>query len=346
MKPSEIQHGGEPSAYFERYDLRPRPLLDFSVNLSPLGPPPEMLDALAAGVEDYPERYGAPLAQAYAKTYGIATQRILPLNGSIEGIYLWAQRFKPRFPLVLAPGFGDYEAALSPFAKELKVCSLYPPEFALDEVETHLSGCDACVFGSPHNPTGTAIDRETLRALVRRWPKVKFLVDQAFLGLCDDPEALSLFDLGEPNLWVLHSLTKEYACAGLRLGALILPQAEAYLWTQDLPPWRLSGPALAAAGALSDLGDYRTQLKRLLDQERREFRQYLAQHPRLAAAPSRANFFWVAYSGDLDDLLRGALEQGLFLRDGRSFGGAPYFRFGLQSAQKNLQLREFFDGLT
>ncbi|MDT8445513.1 MAG: aminotransferase class I/II-fold pyridoxal phosphate-dependent enzyme [bacterium] len=346
MKPSEVIHGGEAGRYFKDYGLEPRPYLDFSVNLSPLGPPPAMLRALPSVqvVDRYPERQGQPLIDYYQRRFGLLAERILPLNGSIEGIYLWAHKLRPQRPLVLDPGFGDYQAALAPFAQEIVHHSLVAPDFDLASLEAALPGCDACLVGSPHNPTGTALDAKQWASLLGRWPEVNFLVDQAFLGLSDDPQGLSLLDLAFPNLWVLLSLTKEFACPGLRLGALISPQDQAAFWLSELPPWRLSGPALAAVEALAEEADYLPNLQVNLNQSRQEVFRALSALPRCQPTPSRANFFWVRYGGDIDALLGAALQAGFFLRDGRSFLGledAAYFRLGLKTAAENRQLLEF-----
>ena len=349
MNPTSHRHGGEWAEKLAALGLSREGLLDFSLNLSPLGPPPVLAQAWDSWfplVEPYPEKTGAALGQYYQTRFALDPQRVLPLNGSIEGIYLWPQALGLRRVLLPLPSFFDYQAALALAQVEVTPWRLDPKNhFSFAGLEAALQGQEAVIFGSPHNPTGQAIKAPELLGMVERNPQVRFLVDQAFLGLADDPKGLSLLEFERPNLWVLHSLTKEFALAGLRLGALVGPREGIGALASRLPPWRINGLALAAAKLLPQAQEYLREVQTLLAQERTRIYQALQGHLGLTLTPTSSNFFLARLGPgrELDPFLEAALRRGLALRDCRNFAGleGPYFRFAVKKPAENQALLEF-----
>ena len=90
------------------------PVLDFSVNLNPLGPPAiikENWSDLLQCIENYPSVEGDGVAAYYETACGIAPRNFLAGNGSTELIYLTPRVLKFKRAAVLAPSFHDYERA-------------------------------------------------------------------------------------------------------------------------------------------------------------------------------------------------------------------------------------------
>jgi len=350
MIPSDYHHGGELAHEFKRLGVIPRPVNDFSVNLSPLGPPKPLLDAwpqFSRSISQYPDKSAGSIQSYYQQIYGLEADRVVPLNGSIEGIYLWPKGLNIKKALLPTPCFFDYHGALKMAGVEVTVFPLSLDQgFQCDQLGGMIGGHDAVILGSPNNPTGRGIDKERLQRWVQQFPGTQFLVDQAFVELGPDPDRFRLFDLEEPNLWLLHSLTKEYAIAGLRAGALICPPCRSRELSGLLPPWRIGGAVLEAVSLLAEQQDYREELKRLLDRERVRLIKAFEGLGCVQLVPTDANFFlglWLGRGG-LDDLLRRALEAGFALRDARNFSGldGPYFRFAIKKAEDNEQLIQFF----
>lgn len=84
--------------------------------------------------------------------------------------------------------------------------------------------------------------------------RVFFLVDEAFADFI--PELRRLGGIIRPNLFVLHSLTKFYAMAGLRLGLGYGPADICAEIAALLPDWSVNAPALAVGLAALDDDDY------------------------------------------------------------------------------------------
>ena len=87
---------------------------------------------------------------------------------------------------------------------------------------------DACARGvkllflcSPNNPTGNLLDRAAIEALCEQLrDRAIVVVDEAYIEFAG---ATSLVDRLEryPNLVILRTLSKAYALAGARCGALL-----------------------------------------------------------------------------------------------------------------------------
>ncbi|MFQ7002564.1 MAG: hypothetical protein ACLRRT_02005 [Ruthenibacterium lactatiformans] len=99
----ELTHGGDWAGYAAQYGGMP---LDFSANVSPLGLPQGVRQAVARAL-DGADRYPDPLCRALRKklsgTLGVPPQSILCGNGAADLIFRLALAEKPKRALVTAP---------------------------------------------------------------------------------------------------------------------------------------------------------------------------------------------------------------------------------------------------
>ena len=85
-------------------------VIDFSVNLNPLGVPPGVRKALEKlDPSCYPDPENLELKEALAPVAGVQADQIVIGNGSTELIYLLAHAFlkKGDVVVILAPTFGE-----------------------------------------------------------------------------------------------------------------------------------------------------------------------------------------------------------------------------------------------
>ena len=341
-------HGGEPEQDFARLGIHPRPVLDFSVSTSPLGPPAPVREAWAGLFEEvssYPGSAQEGIRAYYATRYSVPAASVLGGNGSTELIYLVPRALGLKRIAVISPSYHDYERASR--LAGARVCRVElspeddfaPPGF--DCLKKALSRADALFLGSPSNPTGTVFPPDTLLRLAREFPGKWILVDEAFGQFLDRHSELTLIRPGQllPNILIFQSLTKFYALPGLRLGALIgHPDAVARLQSAK-EPWTLNRVADRIAAILAGCGDYDLELRRLVRSERERMGAKMAALDGVRSFPATANFFlarWTA-TGDIDDLLRGLLGKGLYVRDCRNFPGLEddFFRFAVRQPDEN-----------
>jgi histidinol-phosphate aminotransferase len=96
--------------------------------------------------------------------------------------------------------------------------------FALDLSTLEVPrGTTLVVIVNPNNPNGGTFDMAPLPDLLRRYPEIAFLVDEAFIDLGGQ----SVVPLVErhANLMVVRTLSKAHSLAGFRVGYAVLPPA-------------------------------------------------------------------------------------------------------------------------
>ncbi len=345
------RHGGAPEYDFRRLDIPPRPVVDFSVNVNALGPPPEVIDRwneLAAEIASYPSIDGEGVRRFYQHKFKLPPECVLPGNGSVELIYLVPRALRLGHVAVLSPSFYEYVRAARLAGAQVSFIRLSAEnDFALpplQELEKHLSGAQALFLGNPNNPTGTLIPRDVILQLAERHPDKWFLVDEAFIQFVENSASYTLMrsEYLRPNVVVFHSLTKFYALSGLRMGAALGHPATISRLRAFKEPWSVNAVAERVAGVLCRCRDYEAKTRRLVSQERQRLFHNLKEMPGIQIFAPVANFFlarWTA-TGNLDDLLRGLLSRGFYVRDCRNFPGLEenYFRFAIRQPHENDRL--------
>ncbi|MET0325090.1 MAG: hypothetical protein ABW219_07710, partial [Ilumatobacteraceae bacterium] len=174
--------------------------------------------AVAVGVLDQLGRYPDPVAatDALAAAIGVDPDRLLLTNGGAEAIALVAAEL----------GEGD----------------VVDPEFSL--YRRHLTVVRAGAGrwrSNPSNPLGALAEPAGAAAV---W-------DEAFW-----PLATGTWTRGDAEAWRLGSLTKLWACPGLRLGYVIAPTAGAAARIAARQPrWAVNGLAIAVVEPLLAVSD-------------------------------------------------------------------------------------------
>lgn len=327
----------------------PEGVLDFSVNLAPVAPPFGSLSLPASVSSAYPSIDGGGVRAFYASRFGIDPDCVLALNGASEGIYLVPRAFRLKRVLVLQPSFFDYSRACRLADAEVVPLRLaaangfaFPGSEVLSEA---LAGCDGFFCASPNNPTGTMIPGERLLDLAAGFPKTRFIVDESFIQFTEGFPGNALLHAVSNfrNVVVIHSLTKFYAVAGLRMGAIIAhPDAIRALYGHK-EPWTVSAAAELAAGLLQEsAASYEHRVGSLVAQGRRMVLEELSRNPAFELHGGSANFFLAGIRdcGMLGELLAFLRQRNILVRDCRNFDGlAPkYFRFCIRTPEENRHL--------
>src|SRR5262249_15505088 len=155
------------------------------------------------------------LRSALAQTLNVSPQRILPGNGVSELVLLAVLAFlKPgNTVLIFAPTFAEYArtARLSATVSTCWANQTSGFKHTTEEIAAALQSRkpDLVFVCNPNNPTGALLRVATLAAWTRKFPRTRFVVDEAFLPFAACAE--SAMDLAAENVVVLRSMTKDYA---------------------------------------------------------------------------------------------------------------------------------------
>ena len=197
---------------------------------------------------------------------------------------------------------------------------------------------DVVIITTPNNPTGTAVGHQELRAFLAQVPPhVLVVIDEAYVHFQNDPDAARGLELYRefPNVAVLHTFSKAYGLAALRLGYTVArPEVMEGLAKVALP-FGVTDIA-QAAGVASLLAEPELQARiDVLLEERAKLEAYLATTDWDAPA-SQANFVWLAAGEETDALQAHLMSRGII---GRAFSGTG-IRISVGSPEANEALVE------
>lgn len=175
---------------------------------------------------------------------------------------------------------------------------------------------DVVFVCSPNNPTGTAVDSGTVRALYEAAQAAKpsmVVIDEAYGEFSHQPSLLPLIE-GRPHLVLSRTMSKAFGAAGLRLGYLAADPAVVDAVQLVRLPYHLS--AVTQATALAAL-EFTDTLLAYVDQLKSE-RDRLVTELRAAGCEvtaSDANFVQFGRFPDSHAAWQHLLDQGVLVRD-------------------------------
>jgi len=210
----------------------------------------------------YPANRPQELTKRMADLYEVAEDNLLVTRGSSEGIDLILRTFctaNRDNVLLTPPTFEMYQVYASlQGAGTINVRRERSDGFALD-MDAVLAACNqqtkVLFLCSPNNPDGSLIPRDTIRRLLdAHEAKAIVVVDEAYIEYSNEKSLAPLVKDHE-NLVVLRTLSKAFALAGARCGAVVASPALIDLVSCVIPPYALSSLVIdSAMNALSDAG--------------------------------------------------------------------------------------------
>ncbi len=238
---SELRiHGGRIDTAGLLYPSAPQPWVDLSTGINPVAwPVPNISLALYQRLPL--AREIAQMTAAAAEAYGLpANAAMIPVPGSEIAIRLLPRVIGAGRVGILAPTYGSHASAWGDAGAEVHELP------ALPDPET--DRLDTLIVVNPNNPDGRAIARADLVAFANAWTATgrRLIVDEAFADVREEVSLLAESNL--PNgVVVLRSLGKFFGLAGLRVGFVVVDQADAPVWRSLLGDWPVSGPACEIA---------------------------------------------------------------------------------------------------
>lgn len=335
-------HGARVAESSEGSGKSPDELIDFSVNLNPLGAP-ELAKPLALGlktINNYPDNRYPGFRKAAADSLDVSPENIVPGNGSSELIRLFAEAvIEPGDKVIIPfPTFGEYE-----FQSRLSGANIEPVDYG-DITNIKTDGAKAVFLCNPNNPTGKLIRKEEILKLAQKCAATEtfLFVDEAFIDLSDPKESIAKFAASNDFVVVLRSLTKIYAVPGLRIGFAVAATEFARILNNIRIPWSLNSAALAAGEhLLKGRKGYNERTLELVKKERQWLSSKLGAVRGIKPYPSDSNFILVDIrdffisSRELTEMM---LKQGIIIRDCTSFGLKDHIRVAVRKRRENRKL--------
>lgn len=279
-----------------------------------------LAEALPASLARYPSIAAPEITSALAERFEVESDNIVLGAGSVEvAAQLIHALAGPGDEVVFA--WRSFEA----YPILTRVAGAVPVEVPLDADARHdLPAMAAAVTErtgivfvcNPNNPTGTVVSRAELEAFLAAVPeRVLVVIDEAYVHFDRDPESPSGIEFFRryPNVAVLHTFSKAYGLAGLRIGyAIARPEVAEALRKVALP---FGVSRLAQEAAVLSLAAEPELDERIDDLVRERGRLFEGLRAAgLEPVPSQANFVWLP-AGEESVRIAEALErQGVSVR--------------------------------
>lgn len=257
-------------------------------------------EALAASISRYPSIAAPEVTNALAARFEVNPENIVLGAGSVE---VAAQLIHA----LTAPGdevmfaWRSFEA----YPILTRVAGAVPVEVPLDADLRHdlnamadaITDQTRIIFVcNPNNPTGTVVTESELEAFFARVPEnVLVVIDEAYVhfdNAADSPSGIDYFKR-YPNAVVLHTFSKAYGLAGLRIGYAIARFEVAEQLRKVALPFAVTRLAQeAAVASLEAEPELDARIHSLIRE--RERVETALEEIGLPVIPSKANFVWLA----------------------------------------------------
>lgn len=330
----KYEHGGD---VFEKNII-----VDFSVNLNPLGMPAKVRTAAEAAVADcqtYPDYASRRLRKSLSEYYALPDEYFICSNGAAALIFELAQALRPQSAMIVVPTFGEYARALKSVGTTIwHHILLEENQFCLTKdlfADLEEKKPQVLFLCNPNNPTGNLILWEKAAGLLEycRNHNIRLVIDECFLGFTNRA-SLAEYVAEYPQLFLINAFTKLYCMPGIRSGYGISSDRKLLERIRETrQDWNLSQVAQEASIAALLEGEYVLESREFVERER-EF--LVTEFKKLGL---------VVYDGDVNflllksekDLYAECLKRGILIRDCGNFAGLSqgFYRIAVRGRQAN-----------
>lgn len=321
--------------------IPPSQVVRFDHNTSPY--PSEWAVPLAAAVaghlNEYPGASYRPLRAAAAASAGVEPGWVVPGAGIDELILLAAAAFLHAGDTALGfePTYPLYRIATTGRGAHWRSAPFLGPGFesTFPEPATSMRGTRLVWLCTPNNPTGRRMPDSLVAAVLADAPGI-VVVDAAYAEYAGDRWADWVHR--HENLIVLHTLSKAYGLAGLRVGYAIAHPDLIDALDGVRPPGSLSSLAAAIGEAALASVDPSVTVE-LIEAEKARLSSRLGTVG-FRVVPSQTNFLLCEVGDHALDLEAALRRRGLVVRSFRRGPLTRYLRFTVRSASENDRLVE------
>lgn len=340
-------HGGNIYKKAKELGIEEGSILDFSANISPLGIPLPIKEAMIKAIEgtiNYPDPECTRLREAIAAQDEARPEWIACGNGGADLLYRMAFGLKPKKVLLPVPAFVEYEEALTAAGAEMAYAPMGEDMKAPADLAERITGdIDLVILCNPNNPTGLLTERNWILELLEKARKYNtmVMVDECFLEVCRREQDYTLKPWlgGFPNLMILKSFTKLYAIPGVRLGYMLCSSEQVIeRLNRAGQAWSVSHIAQQAGVAALEQTDYKMAVVDAVEKELVFMKGELSRLP-LQLFDGQANYLFFRTPG-VTDLDRRLEAKGIMIRNCSNYVNLQedYWRVAVKSRKENVRL--------
>ncbi len=338
---------GKPIEEVQR-DLGLKEIVKLASNENSNGPSPEAIRAIMPELENiyqYPDPACTLLRSAMAQKLGIGEELITVANGCDNIIYMVGAAFVNEGEEVIMadPTFPVYESVTRIMGGRSVPVKLKDYIHDLNGMAERINSKTKLVFlCNPNNPTGTIVSKAALNRFLALLPDhVVLVLDEAYFDYVtekDYPDGVSLIG-GDSSVITLRTFSKIYGLAGLRVGFAVGNGDLIGLLERVREPFPVNRVAQAAAlAALRDEGHVERVLR--INEEGKAFLYEEFQRLGIDYVRTQANFIFVDFKRDSQEICNALLEEGVIIRPGSIWDYSTSARITIGTMDENRRLIE------
>jgi histidinol-phosphate aminotransferase len=324
--------------------------LDFNENT--VGCSPAVLRALSRMTAEemamYPEYQET--TKHLARFFGVRPAEMHLTNGIDDALHLIADTFinDGDSVLIVEPTFDMYRF-FAELAGARVIALRYDDEmrFPVDAVIRALrqppKRCPRVLYiANPNNPTGTLVQREELRRILRAASRTLVLVDEAYF----DFSGLTILPWIRryPNLLVARTFSKTAGLAALRVGCLFGKPEMLAAMRRACTPYPVNSAALVAAeAAIGDPRFLRNYTREVLQSRAMLEKGLVSLGARIY--PSSANFLLADFGPVAKRLVRALERKGILIRGRRDFPRDGFVRISAGTRADTRKVLRAMEGI-
>ena len=349
---SPVYQGGNPiSLLVDKYGIDPAEIYKLGSNENPLPTPDSVKDAIRLAMNDlnrYPPSVD-DLKESLAAYIGRDTNvnNFVIGNGGCDVLDLVAKSFidPGDEAIVCPPTFPLYRLTLNRLGAKIVHADLnddysYNVNRILDSVTDRTR---LLYLTSPNNPTGSILTQEQQDEIMANLPDHVLVVADEVYWQFNEAENMadSLRYVAEGrNILILHSFSKLFGLAGLRLGYGIAPAHIIDYVQRGQLPFHTGGLSITAALAALGDRDHMEETISMTLAERPKMYQALREMNGIEAYPSQTNF--MLFKPEIDSkLLEEKLQkEGIIVRELSGFYMPGYIRVSVGRPHENARFIE------
>ncbi|MBN1379979.1 MAG: histidinol-phosphate transaminase [Gammaproteobacteria bacterium] len=326
--------------------LDPDKVIYLASNESPLGASTDAIEAYqncATKLHLYPDASCKNLRAAIAGNYSLHPDQIVCGNGSERLIDFIATAYAGPGDEIVYSEYGFIMYPISTRVAGAKPVTAKEKNFTTD-VDALLAAVTentrVVFLANPNNPTGTYLPAAEVRRLRKQLPEqVLLVIDAAYADYVETEDYSAGHELvndDTSNVVVLHTFSKIYGLASLRLGWAYCPLAVADVLNRVRGSFTISGPAQATGiAAVND----RQHLKRAKEHNSK-WLPWLSQALKeleLDVVPSAGNFVLVRFHSieQCQDAHKYLRNHGIILRPMAGYNLPEALRITVGTEQQN-----------
>jgi histidinol-phosphate aminotransferase len=317
-------------------------------NENSTGPSPEVFRAIEGELNStfrYPESPCTPLKSALATKLGVTEEMVTLANGCDNIIHMIGAAFINEGDEVIMaePTFFAYESITRIMGGRPIPVPLKDYTHDVAAMAQRIGPRTKLVFVcNPNNPTGTLVSEEMLHRFLENLPNhVIVILDEAYFDYVSErayPKGISLLreDL---NLIALRTFSKIYGLAGLRVGFAVADGGLINVMERVREPFPVN--RFAQAAAMAALGDEK-HVERVLrtNEEGKAFLYGEFERLGVDYVPTQANFIFVDFKRDSQELYNALLREGMIIRPGSIWGYPTSARITIGTMDENRRFIE------